>query len=83
MRPANMVEYIPGDVVLVRASVEKVEIIGREVIYTLCPAGNNKSKSGIKTLLRCTGEDIHDVIEPAKDVEWVDKIEIKEDKDEA
>lgn len=78
MRPANMVEYIPGDVVLVRASVEKVEMIGREIIYTLCPAGDNKSKSGIKMLLRCTGEDIHGIIEYAKDVDWVDKIEVKE-----
>lgn len=78
MRPANMVEYIPGDVVLVRASVEKVEIIGREVIYTLCPAGNNKSKSGIKTLLRCTGTDIHGIAEYTKDAEWVNKIEVKE-----
>ena len=78
MRPANMVAYIPGDVVFIQASVEKVELIGREIIYTLCPAGDNKSKSGIKTLLRCTGTDIHGIAEYTKDAEWVDKIEVKE-----
>lgn len=78
MRPTNMVEYVPGDVVLIRASVEKVEITGQEITYILCPAGDNKSKSGIKMFLRCTGKDIHGIAEYAEDVKWVDNIEIKE-----